>query len=419
MLAKENRVFANLHGEGAVDLQSAQARGDCTQTKKILAKGKEWIQSEVLASGLRGRGGAGFATGKKWSLIDQSLEKPHYLVINADESEPGACKDREILLHEPYKLLEGAIFAARAIDAHTVYIYIRGEYFREQDALQAAIDELYNAKFLGSAAADSLGWAVDIFVHKGAGAYICGEESALLESIEGRKGMPRLKPPFPAVVGLFGSPTIINNVETIASVPAILTRGAVWYKTMGTEQSSGTKIFSISGHVENPCNVEEELGIPLKTLIETYAGGVIGGWDALQAVIPGGTSMPMLPKSICDTLTMDYETLQSHQSGLGTASIIVMNKSVDIVDAAVNIAKFYMHESCGQCSPCREGTGWMWRILKRLAHGEGHKRDIHDLQDITHQIAGHTICAFGEAAAWPIQGLLRHFQHELEQRVGT
>lgn len=419
MLAKENRVFANLHGEGAVHLKAAQKRGDFAHTKKILAKGSEWIINEVIASGLRGRGGAGFATGKKWTLIDKSMEKPHYLVINADESEPGACKDREILLHEPFKLLEGAIFAARALQAHTVYIYVRGEYFRELRALEAAIAELYEAHFLGQAGAKTLGWQVDIHVHKGAGAYICGEESALLESLEGRKGMPRLKPPFPAVVGLFGCPTIINNVETIATVPVILTRGAAWFQKLGTEQSRGSKIFSISGHVQNPCNVEEELGIPLKTLIETYAGGVIGGWNNLLAVIPGGTSMPMLPKSICDDLTMDYETLQSHQSGLGTASIIVMNKSVDIIDAAVNIAKFYMHESCGQCSPCREGTGWMWRILKRLSHGAGQKRDVQDLQEITHQIAGHTICAFGEAAAWPIQGLLRHFRHELEQRVGS
>lgn len=417
MLEKQNRVFPNLHGEEPINLQAAQNRGDWVGTAGIMNKGSDWIIQETLESGLRGRGGAGFLTGKKWSFVPKNLEQPHYLIINADESEPGACKDRELLLHEPYKLLEGALYAARAIQAHVAYVYIRGEYFRERQALLQTIKELYEAGFLGKNAANS-GWDFDVFVHRGAGAYICGEESALLESLEGRKGMPRLKPPFPAIMGLYGCPTIINNVETIAAVPVILKRGAQWYAQLGTAESKGTKIFSISGHVNNPCNVEEELGISLRTLIEEYAGGIIGGWENLLAVIPGGVSMPMLPKSLCDDLTMDHETLQKHQSGLGTASIIVMNRSVDIVDAATNIARFYMHESCGQCSPCREGTGWMWRVLNRLSHGAGNIQDIDNLSDVTKQIAGNTICAFGEAAAWPIQGVLRHFQKELERRIG-
>lgn len=418
MLSQKNKVFGNLYGNESVTLTTAMKRGDWMNVQEIIQKGPEFIIHEVIESGLRGRGGGGFLTGKKWSFIEKNSNCDSYLVINADESEPGSCKDRDILRNEPYKLLEGALYAARAIQAHTVYIYIRGEYFCEQKVLQKAIDELYAAGLLG-ASCTKTGWDLDIYIHKGAGAYICGEESALLESIEGRKGMPRLKPPFPAVIGLFGKPTIVNNVETIATISAILKRGAKWFSSLGTEQSRGTKIFSISGHVNNPCNIEEELGIPVKTLIETYAGGVVGGWGNLLAIIPGGTSMPMLPKSICETLTMDYETLQAHHSGLGTASIIVMNKSVDIVDAAVNIAKFYMHESCGQCTPCREGTGWMWRVLKRLSYGEGQKRDIDDLEQITSQIAGQTICAFGEAAAWPVQGLLRHFRHEIEQRIGS
>jgi NADH-quinone oxidoreductase subunit F len=308
------------------------------------------------------------------------------------------------------------LLAGFAMGAHVAYIYVRGEFFAEAERLQQAIDEAYEAGSLGTGASGT-SWDFDVYIHRGAGAYICGEETAQLESLEGRRGMPRLKPPFPAGMGLYGCPTTINNVETIASVPTILRRGGKWFASLGTEKSKGTKIFSISGHVNHPCNVEEELGIPLKALIEKYAGGVCGGWDNLLAVIPGGSSVPLLPKSICDTVLMDYESLQGVKSGLGTAAVIVMDKSTDIVAAIANLSHFYMHESCGQCSPCREGTGWMWRLLTRMVKGQGTTEDIDLLEDITHRIEGHTICALGDAAAWPVQGLIRHFRPELEARL--
>jgi len=257
---------------------------------------------------------------------------------------------------------------------------------------------------------------LDIYLHFGAGAYICGEETALLESLEGKKGLPRLKPPFPALVGLYGCPTIVTNVETIAVIPTILRRGAKWFASLGRAKNTGTKIFCITGHVNNPCNVEEEMGVPLKELIEKHAGGVIGGWNNLQAVIPGGSSMPLLPKNVCDSVRMDFDYLLDQKSGLGTAAIVVMNKDQDIIKCMARIAKFYKHESCGQCTPCREGAGWMWRILKRMERGESNLKEIDLLFDVTKQIEGHTICAFGEGSAWPVQGLLRHFRKEIERR---
>jgi NADH-quinone oxidoreductase subunit F len=416
MLSTKDRIFQNLYGQKGWQLECARVRGDWTQTREFIQKGPEWIISEITLSGLRGRGGAGFPTGRKWSFIPKPDKSPHYLVINADESEPGTCKDRDIIRNEPHKLIEGALLAGFAIHAHTAYIYIRGEFYREAERLQTAIDEAYKSGFLGKNAANS-GWDFDVYLHRGAGAYICGEETALLESLEGRKGMPRLKPPFPALIGLYGCPTIINNVETIAVVPEILRRGGKWFASLGKPGNTGTKIFCISGHVNKPCNVEEALGMPLKTLIETYAGGVRGGWDNLLAIIPGGSSVSLLPKQICNAITMDYDALREVQSGLGTAGIIVMDKSTDIVLAIARLAKFYMHESCGQCTPCREGTGWMWRILTKLAHGEGTIRDIDLLEEVTYQIEGKTICALGDAAAWPVQGLIRHFRPELERRV--
>ncbi|MCP4923474.1 MAG: NADH-quinone oxidoreductase subunit NuoF [bacterium] len=416
MLKAGDRIFHNLEGRQDWRLKGAQARDDWKDTASFISKGQDWVIEETKASGLRGRGGAGFPTGLKWSFMPKESDLPRYLVINADESEPGACKDRDILRYEPHKLIEGALLAGFAMGAHTSYIYVRGEFVAEAERVQQAIDEAYEVGLLGKRAAGT-SWDFDIYVHRGAGAYICGEETAQLESLEGRRGMPRLKPPFPAGVGLYGCPTTINNVETIASVPTILRRGGKWFSGMGTEKSKGTKIFSISGHVNHPCNIEEELGIPLKTLIEKHAGGVRGGWDNLLAVIPGGSSVPLLPKSICETVLMDYESLQAVKSGLGTASVIVMDKSTDIVAAIANLAHFYMHESCGQCSPCREGTGWMWRILTRMVKGEGTVEEIDLLEEITYRIEGHTICALGDAAAWPVQGLIRHFRPELEARL--
>ena len=418
MLHDKDRIFTNIYGPGGADLASAKARGDWDNTKQLIAKGRDWVIEEVKASGLRGRGGAGFPTGLKWSFMPKENDgRPHYLVVNADESEPGTCKDRDIMRHEPHKLLEGCLLAGFAMGANTCYIYVRGEFIREREALQRAVDEAYEAGLLGKDACGS-GWDYDIYVHHGAGAYICGEETALIESLEGKKGMPRLKPPFPANMGLYGCPTTVNNVESIAVAPTICRRGAAWFSGLGREGNTGTKLFCISGHVNKPCNVEEEMGIPLRELLEKHAGGVRGGWDNLLAVIPGGSSVPLLPKEICDTVLMDFDSLKEVQSGLGTAAVIVMDKSTDIVKAIARISHFYKHESCGQCTPCREGTGWMWRVMERLVSGAAQPKEIDMLLQVTKQIEGHTICALGDAAAWPIQGLIRHFRPEIEARLG-
>jgi NADH-quinone oxidoreductase subunit F len=416
MLNPKDRIFTNLYGEKPININDALKRGDWDSTKKILQMGQEKIIEEVKNSGLRGRGGAGFLTGMKWSFMPKNHIGPVYLVINADESEPGTCKDRDIIRNEPYKLIEGALIGSYAIRATACYIYIRGEFYNEAQILQKAIDESYEKGFIGKNACGS-GYDLDIVLHRGAGAYICGEETALLSSLEGNKGMPRLKPPFPASVGLYGSPTTINNVESIAVIPDILRRGSEWFKSLGTPNNSGTKIYCISGHVNNPCNIEEELGIPLKELIDKYAGGVIGGWANLKAVIPGGSSVPMIPKTICEDIKMDFDSLRAVGSGLGTAGVIVMNQSTDLVYAIARLSKFYMHESCGQCTPCREGTGWLWRMMMKLVRGDAKKEDIDHLLDVTHRIEGNTICALGDAAAWPIQGLIKHFRSEIEDRL--
>jgi NADH-quinone oxidoreductase subunit F len=415
MLQDKDRIFRNLYGFHDWKLAGARARGAWDGTKALIDKGQDWIINEVKASGLRGRGGAGFPTGLKWSFMPKNDPRPSYLVINADESEPGSCKDREIMRHDPHLLIEGALLASFAMKAHTCFIYVRGEFIRERERLQAAVDEAYAAKLIGK---DNVnGWDFDIVVHHGAGAYICGEETALIESIEGKKGMPRLKPPFPANVGLYGAPTTVNNVESIAVVPDILRRGGVWFASLGKPNNTGTKLFQISGHVEKPCVVEEEMGIPLRELIDTHAGGVRGGWDNLLCVIPGGSSMPMIPADLCDDLTMDFDALAKLKSGLGTAAVIVMDKSTDIIKAIARIAYFYKHESCGQCTPCREGTGWMYRVLERMRTGAAEKREIDLLYNVTKQVEGHTICALGDAAAWPVQGLIRNYRHVIEARI--
>ena len=416
MLNSKDKIFTNLYGQESFELKMAYARGDWDNTKILMAKGADWIIDEIKNSQLRGRGGAGFPTGLKWSFMPRDPEKNNYLVVNADESEPGTCKDRDMIRNDPQKLIEGCLLASFAMQAHNCYIYIRGEYYNESVVLEKAIAEAYAAGLIGKNACGS-GWDLDIYVHRGAGAYICGEETALLESLEGKKGQPRLKPPFPANKGLYGSPTTVNNVETIAVIPTILRRGANWFSSFGREKNTGTKVFCISGHVNNPRNVEEEMSIPLKDLIEKHAGGVIGGWDNLKAIIPGGSSVPMLPKHICDDVLMDFDSLSAVKSGLGTAAVIVMDQSTDLVKAIARIAYFYKHESCGQCTPCREGTGWMWRILEKIAVGNSSSAEIDKLLDVTKQIEGHTICALGDAAAWPIQGLFRHFRDEIEERL--
>jgi NADH-quinone oxidoreductase subunit F len=417
MLRDEDRIFTNLYGFEDFGLEAARARGDWDNTKDLILKGRDWIINETKESGLRGRGGAGFSTGLKWSFMPkQTGARPHYLVINADEGEPGTCKDRDLMRHDPHKLIEGCLIASFAIGANACYIYIRGEFYNESSNLQRAIDEAYAAGLIGKNACGS-GWDFDLYLHRGAGAYICGEETALIESLEGKKGQPRNKPPFPAQAGLYSCPTTVNNVESIAVVPTILRRGAAWFAGLGRPKNTGTKVFSISGHVNNPCNVEEEMGIPLKELIEKHAGGVRGGWDNLLAIIPGGSSVPLLPRSICDTVLMDFDSLRDQRSGLGTAAVIVMDKSTDVVKAIARLSKFYMHESCGQCTPCREGTGWMWRVMERMVQGKARIDEIDMLFDVTKEIEGHTICALGDAAAWPVQGLIRHFRPEMERRI--
>jgi NADH-quinone oxidoreductase subunit F len=419
VLHDRDRIFTNLYGQHDWRLAGARARGDWDHTADILLRGRDAIVTEMKDSGLRGRGGAGFPTGMKWSFMPKVSDgRPAYLVVNADESEPGTCKDRDIMRHDPHKLVEGCLIASFAMGAHAAYIYIRGEFYNEYLNLQAAIDEAYEAGLIGVNACGS-GWDFELYLHRGAGAYICGEETALLESLEGKKGMPRMKPPFPAAVGLYGCPTTVNNVESIAVAPTILRRGAAWFSALGRPKNAGTKLFCISGHVNKPCNVEEELGIPLRELIDTYAGGVRGGWDNLLAVIPGGSSVPLLPKATCDTILMDFDSLRDVKSGLGTAAVIVMDQSTDVIKAIARLSKFYKHESCGQCTPCREGTGWMMRVMYRLVEGRAEPAEIDMLEQVTRQVEGHTICALGDAAAWPIQGLIRHFRPVIEQRIAA
>jgi NADH-quinone oxidoreductase subunit F len=419
MLDDKDRIFTNLFGWESFSLDAARKRGDWDGTGDIIKKGKPWIIDEMKKSGLRGRGGAGFPTGMKWSFMPDPAKsgKPHYLVVNADESEPGTCKDRDILRNEPHKLIEGCLLAGFAMGAHAAYIYIRGEFYNEASNVVKAINEAYDAGLLGKNAAGS-GWDFDVFLHRGAGAYICGEETALLNSLEGVKGEPRNKPPFPAMAGLYSCPTTVNNVETIAVAPTILRRGGQWFAGIGKdEKNSGTKLFCISGHVNQPCNVEEAMGIPLRELIDKHCGGVRGGWDNLLAVIPGGSSTPMLPKHICDTVIMDFDRLREAGSGLGTAAVIVMDKSTDLIYAIARLSQFYMHESCGQCTPCREGTGWLWRTMMRMVRGNATVDEIDMAYEMTKEIEGHTICALGDAAAWPVQGLIKHFRPQMEQRI--
>ncbi len=418
MLEDKDRIFTNVYGFQDWGLKGAQARGDWDNTKALMAIGQDAIIDEIKNSGLRGRGGAGFPTGMKWSFMPKEPKagKPNFLVINADESEPGSCKDREIIRHDPHKLIEGALIAGFAMRARAGYIYIRGEFIREAETLFAAVQQAYDAGLLGKNAAGS-GYDFDLFVHRGAGAYICGEETAMLNSLEGKKGFPRLKPPFPAGAGLYGCPTTVNNVESIAVVPTILRRGAAWFKSFGREKNEGTKLFQISGHVNKPCVVEEAMSIPFRELIDRHAGGIRGGWDNLLAVIPGGSSVPLVPAAQIMDAPMDFDGLRDLGSGLGTAAVIVMDRSTDIVKAISRISYFYKHESCGQCTPCREGTGWMWRVMERLREGNADISEIDLLWDVTKQVEGHTICALGDAAAWPIQGLIRHFRPEIERRI--
>ncbi len=419
ILEDKDRIFTNLYGFQDPYLEGAKQRGAWNATGDILSCGRDWIITNMKNSGLRGRGGAGFNTGLKWSFMPKTVTegRPHYLVVNADESEPGTCKDREIMRHDPHLFIEGCLIASFAMQAHACYIYIRGEYVHEREVMERAVAEAYAARLIGED--NAFGYPFHLYISHGAGAYICGEETALLESLEGKKGQPRLKPPFPAGAGLYGCPTTVNNVESIAVVGTILRRGADWFAGFGRPNNTGTKLMCVSGHVNQPCNVEEAMSIPLKQLLEDHCGGVRGGWSNLKAVIPGGSSVPMIPIEQCETALMDFDSLRDLKSGLGTAAVIVMDRSTDLIRAISRISYFYKHESCGQCTPCREGTGWMWRVMERMANGQAEMREIDMLLEVTTQVEGHTICALGDAAAWPIQGLFRHFRPEVEARISS
>ncbi|UYV74753.1 NDUFV1 [Cordylochernes scorpioides] len=416
-LKDEDRIFTNLYGRHDWRVKGAKARGDWYKTKEIILKGPQWIVEEMKKSGLRGRGGAGFPTGMKWSFMHKPSDgRPKYLVVNADEGEPGTCKDREIMRHDPHKLIEGCLIGGFCMGARAAYIYIRGEFYNEASNMQLAIQEAYKEGLIGKNACGS-GYDFDVFIQRGAGAYICGEETALIESIEGKQGKPRLKPPFPADVGLFGCPTTVSNVETVAVAPAICRRGGEWFASFGRTRNSGTKLFNISGHVKYPCTVEEEMSIPLRELIERHCGGVLGGWDNLLAIIPGGSSTPVIPKSVCEEVLMDFDSLVQAKTALGTAAVIVMNKQTDIIRAIHRLMEFYKHESCGQCTPCREGVGWMNKILHRFVEGNAKVEEIDMIWEVSKQIEGHTICALADGAAWPVQGLVRHFRPQIEERI--
>ncbi len=375
----------------------------------------EQVIAAVQDSGLRGRGGAGFPTGLKWTFMPRDSQDQKYLVCNSDESEPGTCHDRDILRFNPHALIEGMAIGGFAMGASVGYNYARGEFMDEPiTRFEAALEEAYAAGLLGK---NIRGSGIDFELHNfiGAGAYICGEETGLLESLEGKPGKPRFKPPFPAHFGLYGMPTTVNNTQSLASVPAIIRNGAEWFLQLGTENSGGTMIFSVSGHVNKPGNYELPLGIPFKDLLE-IAGGVLSG-QTLKAVIPGGVSVPVLPAEIVADLDMDYDSLQRAGSALGTGAVVVMDETTCMVSVLRRISRFYFAESCGQCTPCREGTGWLYRMLTRISEGQGRESDLDMLVDVANKIEGHTICAFGDAAAWPVQSFLRHFRHEFEYMI--
>ncbi len=409
-------VFEPLKYERSWTLETYRKIGGYDVWKKILAEKtpREEIIEQVKASGLRGRGGAGFPTGTKWSFMPRNSPIQKYIVCNSDESEPGTCHDRDILRFNPHSLIEGMAIGAYAMGANVGYNYIRGEFLGEPvPRFEAALKEAYEAGLLGKNIQDS-GIDVDLHTFVGAGAYICGEETALLESLEGKQGKPRFKPPFPANFGLYGAPTTINNTQSYASVPTILRKGPEWFAKLGTTNAGGTVIFSVSGHVNKPGNFELPLGIPFKDLLE-IAGGVKGG--SLKAVIPGGSSVKVVPGDVMMGVNMDYDALRAVGSSVGSAAVIVMNDSTCMVRTLERLSRFYMSESCGQCTPCREGTGWLNRMLKRMVAGQGRLEDIQMLVDVANRIEGHTICALGDAAAWPVQSFVKHYRHEFEYMV--
>ncbi|MGB5511822.1 MAG: NADH-quinone oxidoreductase subunit NuoF [Woeseiaceae bacterium] len=419
MAYEQNLVcFSTLGAEASWTLATYEQHGGYEAWRRVLAGGLSPadIIDEVKASGLRGRGGAGFPTGLKWSFMPRDAKVQKYLVCNSDESEPGTCHDRDVLRYNPHALVEGMAIAAYAMGATVAYNYIRGEFMDEPvPRFEAAVKEAYAAGLLGKNIGGS-GIDVDIQTFVGAGAYICGEETALLESLEGKQGRPRFKPPFPANFGLYGKPTTINNTQSLASVPTIIRKGAAWFAALGPEGSGGTALFSVSGHVEKPGNYELPMGIPFKDLLNEICGGMLGG-RKLKAVIPGGSSCKVLPAEIIMNCTMDYTSLQQAGSSFGTGAVMVMDETTCMVKVLRRISQFYMAESCGQCTPCREGTGWLYRMLTRIIDGKGEEADLEKLVDVANKIEGHTICALGDAAAWPVQSFLKHYFHEFEYMI--
>ena len=415
---QQNLVCFNTFGEDESWTLATYEKLDGYKVWRKILAGKltpDEVIEEVKASGLRGRGGAGFPTGLKWSFMPRNAPVQRYLVCNSDESEPGTCHDREVLRNNPHCLIEGMAIAAYAMGATIAYNYIRGEFIDEPvPRFEAALKEAYDAGLLGKKIQGS-DIDFDLYAFVGAGAYICGEETALLESLEGKQGKPRFKPPFPANFGLYGKPTTINNTQSLASVPAIMRNGAAWFAGLGPEGSGGTAQFSVSGHIEKPGNYELPMGVPFKDLLE-LCGGVLGG-RKLKAVIPGGSSVPVMPAEAIMDCTMDYNALQAAGSSFGTGAVMVMDETTCMVSVLRRISRFYMAESCGQCTPCREGTGWLYRMLTRIVDGHGEMEDLDKLVDVANKIEGHTICALGDAAAWPVQSFLKHFRHEFEYMI--
>ena len=416
-MAFEPLLLRNIGRESSQSIETYLAAGGYQGLRRVVKEfSPEAFVEEVKKSGLRGRGGAGFPAGVKWGFLPKKKDKPRYLCVNADESEPGTFKDRLLIERDPHGVLEGTIISAFAIECHTAFLYIRGEFHHGARVFQKAIDEAYSKGYLGKNILGS-GFDLDVSVYRGAGAYICGEETALLESLEGKRGLPRIKPPFPAIVGLYGCPTIINNVETLANVTLLGERGADGYAGIGRPpMNPGPKLYCVSGHVTRPGVYEEALGIPLMALIHERAGGMMHADRPLKAVVPGGSSMRILPASKCDVL-MDFDSLMAAGSMLGSAGVIVMDSSTCIVRALLNLARFYAHESCGQCTPCREGTGWFVKILTRLEDGEGRPEDPGLLSDIAGRVEGNTICPFGEAIAWPVQSYVKEFRAEFDEHA--
>ncbi|MFN0088494.1 MAG: NADH-quinone oxidoreductase subunit NuoF [Blastocatellia bacterium] len=403
---------------GACDIAVYEETGGYKALPKALREFKpEQIIDEVKKSVLRGRGGAGFGTGMKWSFVPKESKRPKYLVCNADESEPGTGKDRDLMRYDPHQMIEGMIISAFAIGANASYIYIRGEYWYIKEILEKALADAYAKGYLGKNILGS-GFDHDMYVHPGAGAYICGEETALLESLEGKRGHPRLKPPFPAVVGLYGGPTVVNNVETLAVVPHIILNGGEWYKALGTEKSGGTKLFTVSGHINKPGNYEVPMGYPLMSLIENECGGMRGG-RKLKACIPGGSSVPILNAEECGKLTLDYESAASLGTMLGSGGVIVMDETTDIFETTRNVTHFYKHESCGWCTPCREGTRWLYNVFERMHRYEGLPGDVELLYDLADKILGKSFCALGDAAAMPVQSAIDRFREDFDRRIKT